>query len=175
MTRLARCPECEQTFGVKDELAGLQIRCRNCLTPVTIPKGKVDYPWTPTQVCASAVLFGPLGCGVIAGINFGRLGRRAFLVPCVLAGFVLFLAAVGVASVMPAPSAVPPINLGIGALFLLLQKSSFDAWKVANWAPAGPGERYRPNRTGQLFLVGLGCVAVELAVVALAVFAGLLS
>jgi hypothetical protein len=63
-------------------------------------------------------------------------------------------------------------NMGIGGLFLLWQKPYFEQGKVANWAPAKAGEAYRPSRLGLLVLVGLGCLAAEVAAIVLLVLAG---
>jgi hypothetical protein len=134
-----------------------------------------DNPWTPMQVFASSLLFGALGGGAIAGINFARMGKRSYKVPCIVAGAVLN--ALWLAVVLRLPDEVAwPIRLGLSLAialgFSLVQRPTFEAWKEANWLPAGPDDRYRPNKIGLLFAVGLVCLGVQ-AVAFLVVLAAL--
>src|SRR5262249_51034575 len=123
-----------------------------------------DRPWTPLQVFAMSFLFGPVAGGVIAGINFARLGKRQYLVPSILAGAVLFVLVAGASFLVPgtAGNTVGLLaNLGVGYGLLWAQQPSFAAWKAAMWAPAKEGEPYKSSRFGQLFLVSLVCLGIE--------------
>jgi hypothetical protein len=136
-----------------------------------------DRPWTPMQILASCLLFGAGAGGAVAGINFARLGKRHLLVPCILLGAVAFLVtAVVCLFLVRGDQAARLAGLGLGMVvglgFLLAQKPYFDAWKMVNWAPRG-GEKYRPNRLGQLCLVCFGCLALEVGVIALLIVLGL--
>ena len=52
---------------------------------------KPNRPWVPIQILAVSFLFGPAAAGAVTGINFNRLGKPKFLLPCIIAGTVLFL------------------------------------------------------------------------------------
>lgn len=133
------------------------------------PTDHADRPWMPGQLLGAAVLFGPLACGVAAGINYARLGMRQYLVPCILLGSVAFLLqALFVIFMVPGEASrfvVLAANLGIAWLFQTTQKPVFEAWKQTHWKPATKDETYKPNRLGLLFLVGLASLAVEVAIV----------
>jgi hypothetical protein len=132
-----------------------------------------DRPWTPVQVFAATFLFGPFAGGLVAGINFSRLGRAFLLVPSLIFGAFLFAMVILVGFAVPtAPRQIfLLVNLAIGGVFLLMQKASFEEWKKEHWTPRS-GEEYRANRIGLLFLVGLGGLAVEVGVIFLLVYAG---
>src|SRR5262249_22865513 len=127
--------------------------------------GSEDRPWMPSQILAASFLFGPAAGGVIAGINFARMGKRQYRVPTiVVASFLFLLEACVLIFVVPEAAARSVgllANLGIGLMFMQAQKPFFDAWQAVNWAPAKEGERYKPTRIGQLFLVGLFFFAGE--------------
>jgi hypothetical protein len=122
----------------------------------------------PLQILAVSLLFGPAACGVIAGINYARMGERRYAIPSILVGVVLFLLEAWVVIFLVPEAATRSVgllaNLGIGLGFLLVQKPSFDEWKSMNWAPAQEGEKYQPTRTGQLLLVSLVCLGIEVGV-----------
>jgi hypothetical protein len=113
---------------------------------------------------------------VITGINFDRMGKRHYLVPSVVVASVLFLLEACALIFLVPESAARPfgllVNVGSGLGFMLAQKPTFDAWKAVNWAPAKEGERYKPTRIGQLFLVSLLCLLVEVGIILLFVFGG---
>ncbi len=206
MSLLFICPECQQEIHISPNLAGLSYRCPACKNPLTVPElaevcssrgpragrrhrlsapdrcespaisSSEERPWTPTQILATCLLFGAGACGAVAGINFARLGRRQYLLPCILLGSVAFLATAAVCvfavrSYEAARLAGLGLGLAVGVGFLLAQKPYFDAWKMVNWAPRG-GEKYRPNRLGQLFLVCFASLALEVGVIALLVLLG---
>jgi hypothetical protein len=122
-------------------------------------------PWTPGQSFAASFLFGAGACGTVAGINFARLGKRHYLLPAMLLGWVLFLAeAWAVLFVVPhawARLAALLANAWLGVGFMLAQQPFFEAWKVRYGGPEKGGGRYKPKRGGQLLLVSLAALAVE--------------
>ncbi len=137
---------------------------RSHLKVVAAPQ---ECPWTPTQILGVAFLFGVGAAGTIAGVNFTRLGKREYLLPCILAGFALFVVEAA-AWIFIVPPSVPItvaglMNLGLGLGFMLAQRPYFDDWKAAHWAPASPDERYKPSHIGQLFLLSLLGLLIELA------------
>ncbi len=138
----------------------------------TLASADVDRPWTPTQLLAIACLFGAGTAGVIAGINFARLGRREYVVPSVVAGTALFLLhAAAFVFIFPGMSyhVATLVNLAIGLGFMQAQKPSFLDWQARQQDPELTGKKYRPNRVGILFLVSLACVAVEVGIIGLMV------
>ncbi len=171
-----QCPECRIKLKAREDQSRLRRNCPSCATLLTIPGLTVppinnpvtDRPWTPIQIVAAALLFGPAACGVVAGINFSRLGKRAYRAPCVLVGTTIFLleAVVLVFLMRDVMARVmgPVVNVGVGLGFLLVQRPYFTIWKAIHWTPAPPGEAYRPNRTGLLFRLGIACLVGELGV-----------
>jgi hypothetical protein len=129
-----------------------------------------DNPWTPAQVFGGSFLFGPLAGGVLSGLNFARMGKRERLVPSVLAGAALFALGLVPLLLVPGVELAPGmiVNMGIAFGFLLAQRPTFLAWKLLHWRPAEEDERYVPGRLGLLFLVGLGCAAVQVGLIFLA-------
>src|SRR5262249_44851320 len=96
-------------------------------------------------------------------------------IPSVLAGAALFAAVAGLAMFLVPDEAARPAgflaNLVIGLGFALAQKPYFEGWKTAHWRPE-PGERYRPNGPGQLVLVGILGLSLEVAAVLVLVALG---
>ncbi len=127
-----------------------------------------DRPWFPFQLLAASALFGPGAAGVVTGINFKRLGEPQYQISCGIIGFVLFIIEVALVVTVIPDKALRPFgfifNSLVGGGFMLFQKPYFDAWKAANFKPATEKEQYRPNRIGLLFLVGLICLAIQLAI-----------
>jgi hypothetical protein len=124
--------------------------------------------------------FGTGAAGAVLGINQARLGKRAWLVPCLVIGSLLFLVEAWFflfvfLDMVPSPEGSRALGLlmrlAIGVGFLLVQKPAFDAWKRDHWAPAREGERYRPGHTRQLFLVCFTAALVEVVMVVLMLFA----
>jgi len=130
---------------------------------------KPNRPWTPIQILAVSVLFGPGAAGAVTGINFTRLGKPKFLLPCIIAGTVLFLLeALALVFVVPDDLLSPVgllISLLIGLGFMFAQKSDFETWKSTNWKPATEKEKYKPTRIGLLFLVSISALIVEAGII----------
>jgi phage FluMu protein Com len=174
-----QCPECRILLKAREDQSRLRRNCPRCATLLTVPeltvppinKAVADRPWTPIQILAAGLLFGPAACGVVAGVNFSRLGKRAYRAPCVLVGITIFLLeAVVLAFLLRDTTARVMglmVNVGVGLGFLLVQRPYFAIWKAINWTPAQPGETYRPNRTGLLFSIGFACLVGELGVLLL--------
>ena len=140
----------------------------------TLSSADADRPWTPTQLLAVACLFGAGTAGVIAGINFTRLGRRDYAVPSAVAGIALFLLhAAAFVFIFPGMSyhVATLVNLAVGLGFMQAQKPCFLDWQARQRDPELKGKKYRPNRVGLLFLASLGCVAVEVGIIFLMLFA----
>ena len=157
MTIHFHCPECNEAHHARDELAGVTISCKICASRIDVPgagtrsyagDGSTDRPpqavpvgnpWTPTQILAGSLFFGPLAGGALAGINFARLGARGYQVVCIVAGAILFLLGILVAFRLP-DQAIRPVgllmSLAIAGGFALGQKQTFDRWKEENWTPA---------------------------------------
>lgn len=144
------------------------------------PDSPAAAPWLPMQAFAAAFVFGIVSAGVVTGLNMARMGKRAYLVPCMVAGCLLFGVAVA-AFFFLLPESLSRFDeagrlvgmltrLLIGAGFLLVQKDTFDAWKSVNWDTQSQG-RYRPGKIGQLFLVCLGCGALEVGLIVLLAWA----
>jgi hypothetical protein len=191
MTIQFHCPECNEALRAREELAGVTISCKACSMRVEVPRsssrGRTDSasidsppqaeeargnPWTPAQIFAGSFLFGPLTGGTLAGVNFVRLGARGYQVVCIVAGAILFVLGVVIVFRLPDQAARPVgllMSLAIGGGFALWQKATFDQWKEGHWAPSSEGERYRPGRTGLLFLIALLCLAFEVGAVLLLV------
>jgi hypothetical protein len=136
----------------------------------------------PSQVLAASVLFGVAACGVLAGINFARLGKRQAFLPSVVIGLGLFLVEAWLLVALSSAENVTRFgdsaakvvgllfNLVVGVGFMLVQKPVFDEWKADNWAPVKIGDRYKPTRVGLLFLVALVALAFEVGIVILFAF-----
>jgi len=127
-------------------------------------------PWTPWQIVAASVVFGPGACGAVAGWNFARLGKRQYLIPSVVVGAVLFVVVAWIALFLVPDDTARPVallaNLAIGFVFMLAQEPFFQDWKEANWSPK-PEDQYRPNGLGQLWLVCLVSLGLEIGVIVL--------
>lgn len=116
-------------------------------------------------------LFGPLAGGLITGLNFGRLGRKGVVGVWMVVGAIIFIFEAAPFTLNVSDGALRPyfvsINVAAGLGFMLAQKVAFDHWKASNWRPTMAGGKYRPNRTGLLFMVGLACLAVEIGLILL--------
>jgi hypothetical protein len=65
------------------------------------------------------------------------------------------------------------MHIVVGLGFMLAHKPTFDGWQLANWTPTEAEPKYKPNRIGRLFAVGLGCAAVQVAAIFLLVESGI--
>ncbi len=140
-----------------------------------LPASTVSRPWMPKQLLACSLLFGPLAAGIVAGVNFARMGHKSTASPIILISALFFVAELLLVALMLPENAARPvamlINLTFGGLLVLIQKPSFDQWKAANFRPTNAKEQYRPNELGKLFLVALGGLAIELSLVFVLLFA----
>ena len=130
---------------------------------------KPNRPWVPIQILAASLLFGPGAAGAVTGINFNRLGKPKYLLPCIITGTVLFLLeALALVFVVPDDLLGPVgflVNLLIGLGFMFAQKSDFETWKSTNWKPATEKEKYKPTHIGLLFLVAVSALLVEAGII----------
>jgi hypothetical protein len=185
------CPFCDIQLTPSDMAEGWCDTCGKRLPPRPVtaagrtgpprrtvsrahPEESGPAPWFPSQALGAAVVFGILSAGVVAGLNMARMGKRAYLLPCILAGALLFGVAL-TAFFFLLPDSLSRFDeggrlvgmltrLAIGVGFLLVQKDTFEAWKAANWDTPTQG-RYRPGKIGQLFLVCLACGALEVGLI----------
>ena len=191
------CVHCNAALSDDDRRGGWCGNCGKRLLPAQLPQtsrqgaqsgaeppagddgptlqadGYLDRPWLPSQLVAVCWLFGPLACGAVAGVNFARMGKRAYLVPCVLAGAALFAVEALVlmflgGSVQQLRLPALLMNLAVGLGFMFAHQPHFAEWKEESWVPRTPDERYRPTRVGLLFLIALGCAAVQVGIIFLA-------
>src|SRR5262245_18538367 len=126
-----------------------------------------DRPWMPVHLLAVSILFGVAACGVIAGINFARMGKRLYVIPSILVASVLLFLEARVFLLLPEDLGRLVglmANLGFGLAFMLVQRPTFEAWKARNWAPATEGESYTLSRIGQLFVVSTLCLGLSVGV-----------
>jgi hypothetical protein len=181
MGMTVNCLRCGRRRVVEARQADLGVRCRVCRELMDVDRSDLPgegrgrapqdvRPWTPWQLVAASVVFGAGACGAVAGLNFARLGKRQYLIPSVVVGAVLFVVVAWLALFLVPDEAVRPVgllaNLAIGFGFMLVQKPFFEAWKAVNWSPK-PGDPYRPNGLGQLWLVSLVSLGLEIGVVVL--------
>ena len=182
-TAITTCPRCGRRRAVDAIQAGPGTRysaCDECRGAGRPPSPGRDTrqapqdvrPWTPWQIAAVSVLLGVGVCGLVAGLNFIRLGKRQYLIPSIVVGSVLFIAIAAVVLFLVPDEAARIVGLlassAAGFGFMLVQKPYFEAWKVVNWTPR-PGDRYRPNGLGQLALASLLGLGLEIGVIALLV------
>lgn len=132
-----------------------------------------DLAWSPNQIFGISFLFGPVAGGVVAAINFRRIGQPQSAGACIALGVGAFAAFVVAAFLGGLSGQTLQLvglvaSVGSGALFQAMQREPFEAWKNAHWRPIDPDARYRGNRLGLLFLAGLGCLAAEFGIIMLA-------
>lgn len=173
------CPRCGQHHLVKARQAEFGLRCTacqeflevdRCRSPGLAKVAKDVRPWTPWQIIASAFTFWPGACGAVVGFNFVRLGKRQYLIPSLIVGWILFVL-VAVLALVVVPGEVGRLvallaNLTIGIGFMLVQKPYFDHWRTVNWSPK-PEDPYRPNGIGLLFLICLVSLGFEIGIIVL--------
>lgn len=132
-------------------------------------------PWMPMQLFAASLVFGPLAAGLVAGLNFSRIGHKSSArTVIVLSAFCFVAELVIVALMLPENVARPAatlFNLAFGGLLVLIQKPAIDQWKAAHWRPKHAKDQYRPNELGKLFLAALVGLAIEVALIGTLLFA----
>src|SRR5262245_45095649 len=183
------CPRCGRRRTVANRRAEFGIPCTSCYEYMDVdrtrPPGRrgrgrsprEECPWTPWQVAASGILFGVGAGGAVAGFNFLRLGKPRYLIPCIIGGAVLFIAAaLTIAFAVPAEFvrlAAILANFGAGLGFMLVQMPHFHEWR-AKTGRLKSEEPYRPNGLGRLLLVGLVSLGIEIVIVAPIIIRGIL-
>jgi hypothetical protein len=127
------------------------------------PSGKP--PWNPNQFIWMAFLFSFAASGILAGLNWRRLGRPGRTWPTILlsvAGLVALLA-----TLVPLPVSVGLsvliavlFNIGVGALLTYLQRPAYQEWVAAYG-------KLTAEESGCLIpaVVALGTLAVVIAFV----------
>jgi hypothetical protein len=135
----------------------------------TLTGSEQERPWQPKWLVLAAWAAGPLGCGVAAGINFARMGKRDSLFPCLMMGATLLLTEAFVLVFLiqhPAAFGMPTVlaNVLIGYGFMRTHRGSFEHWKKTSWVPKCQGEVYRPNGIGLLTLIILLCIGIHASV-----------
>ncbi|HTK78302.1 MAG TPA: hypothetical protein VL371_23780 [Gemmataceae bacterium] len=136
--------------------------------PARTPEGV--RPWPPWQMLTASLVFGAAAGGAATGFNFVRLGKRQYLIPCIVAGWTVMVVAIALLMFAVPDHARRPvavlINLAAGMGFMLAQQAYFDIWKAVNWSPHRRGG-YRPNGRGQFLLVCLGTLGMEFGLIEL--------
>lgn len=130
-----------------------------------IPSSPTEKPpWNPTLFTGMAFLFSFAASGILAGINWRRLGKPERTWPTIflsLAGMAAFLAAL---MLLPLSEGLANIvgygvNIGIGALLTYLQLPLFKEWTATYGAPTTKESGYLiPIAVGILTVVVVGAI-----------------
>jgi hypothetical protein len=103
------------------------------------------------------------------------MGKSWATFPMVLVATIVFIFQALALTLLTQPAGARAFGListvALGFLYTLVQQSSFDDWKEANWNPDHEEETYRPNRLGLLFLVSAVCLAIEVGIAILVLMA----
>ena len=70
------CSHCGQHLDAPPEMAGDQLACPSCATPIQVPGGQSGVP--PEQTAPRSALFGRIVAGVIGGFIVGALAANIF-------------------------------------------------------------------------------------------------
>jgi tetratricopeptide (TPR) repeat protein len=123
-----------------------------------LPSGKP--PWNPRIFTAMAFLFSFGASGILAGINWRRLGKPQWMWPTILlsvVGLMGFLVALALLPVLEGLSELVGygINIGVGVLLTSLQTSAYKGWEATYGESSTKG-------SGWLIpiVVGIGTIAV---------------
>ena len=95
-------------------------------------------PWNPLWFWPQAILFGFGAAGIVAGLNYRRLGRPRLMWPTIVissAAFIGVLVGLAFAEVGYAPATAIIINAPAALVLLLLQRTDYESAKVR--IPAG--------------------------------------
>lgn len=124
-------------------------------------------PWNPTVVGVLAILCGFGAAGVLAGLNYRRLGKPHLTWPTIgitvgafaalLVTLSFFVGELGANAWLPYAVNVPP-----AFLLVRLQRSDYEMWKKRFPSAPGPG-------WGLPVMIGAGSLAIVLAVLFAAV------
>lgn len=167
-----KCPKCGEIVSVTQETDVFSNFAQE--NPLEAVRAKVtqqsqDRPWQPGMLPLVALAAGPFACGVAAGVNFARMGKRVYLIPCIVAGLVMLIAQVfGLALFVKDPNAFgfvgKVLSVVIGLGFMLAHQETFEEWQDDNWVPKTEDEAYSSNRRGLLLLIMLLCMGLQLGV-----------
>ncbi len=109
--------------------------------------------WNPGTWCNGlAIFFGFAAAGVLAGINWRRLGKPKWTWPTIILTIVGEVALVGLLSVLKSTTAKEIgylVNIGIGFGLSRLQKPAYDAWIMNNGVSA-------TKKPGFILPIGIG-------------------
>ena len=99
-------------------------------TPVGEPVGKI--PWNPLWFWPQAMLFGFGAAGIVAGLNFRRLGKPVLMWPTIVissAAFIGVLAALALFDIGYVAVTAIAINVPAALILYLLQRASYERVK----------------------------------------------
>ncbi len=119
-------------------------------------------PWNPGTWCNGlAIFFGFAAAGVLAGINWRRLGKPKWTWPTIILTIVGEVALVALLSVLKSTTAKEIgylVNIGIGFGLSRLQKPAYDGWITNN----GASETKKPGFVLPI-AIGIGSIAAIFA------------
>ncbi len=129
-------------------------------SPVTALAPPDKPPWNPTLFTGMALVFSFAASGILAGLNWRRLGKPQYMAPTILLSVVGFVVMVGVLMVLPLGEGAARgmgylINIGLGGLLTYLQRAAFREWTATHGVPTAQQSGYLVPAA-----VGLGTLAV---------------
>jgi hypothetical protein len=136
-----------------------------------------DHPWFPFQILLAYWICGPLAGGVVAGLNFARMGKREYLIPYFLMGAILqFAPLLGLVSVIHDPCLVRLVILltvmthfTVGLAFLFEHQPHVEDWQNEQ-RNRGVRGGYWPNQLDVYFATCIGCWIVAMVTAVLVGF-----
>jgi hypothetical protein len=136
-----------------------------------------DHPWFPFQILLAYWICGPLAGGVVAGLNFARMGKREYLIPCFVLGAILFLVPLaGFVSVIHDPCLVRLVILltvmthfTVGLALMFEHQPHVEDWQNEQRHRGARGY-YWANHLEVYFLACIGCWIVAMVTTVLVGF-----
>ncbi len=144
------------------EKAAADRREASKLAPVTRPAELSMPPWNPSVFWPLAILCGFGAAGVLAGLNYRRLGRPNLTLPTIgvtVAAFLAVIVALSLAELEDTSSWLPfAVNIPPAALLQRLQRSDYERWRERFPFAGGAG-------WGIPIIVGVASLALAVAVI----------
>jgi len=131
--------------------------------PISKPEEKP--PWNPSKFVWIAIFFTFGAAGIIAGINWKRLGKPDKMMPTIIFSIAGLLVLIGFAIYLPFSNELvrilgEAINVGIGFWLSTNQKADYLAWVEAQ-------DEEKPKEAGCMtpIIVGIGVTLIILALI----------